>query len=181
MGDVNLTPGPDQMLQSFLGSPNESVRLCAVQVKVTKNFDATTSDVITVSAPSGYTIIGLHGCTATIYPGTIQAVDVAGTLEIQFNASIFFMVELDDHNVVMLSDTITVQGVLGPTADIKVTAGGIGTPSLACAGAGIDPGGVSVHGQITVGAFSVITCQFKSVKVVLDPDVLNPVDDPIDP
>lgn len=181
MGDVNLTPGADSFLQTFAGTPSSAVRLCSVEVLVTKSFQATTSGVITVAAPAGRTIQQIISCAATIFPGTMQIVDVAGTLEVQFNATIYFTVLLDDNSVVLLQATRTVQGVLGPTNQIKVTAGGCTTPTLTCTGTGITPGGGSVFGQIQIGPFTCQTCQLKSVKVVLDPDVPNPVGNPIDP
>jgi len=181
VGDVSLTPGSDEFLQSFTNVPSQSVKLCSVMVKVIKNFSTTTSDVITVDAPEGRTIQELVSCTATIYPGTVEIVDVAGTLEVQFNATIWFTVLLDDGNVVLLSSTRAVQGVLGPSAEIKVAEDGCDIPTLTCVSTGVDPEGVSVHGQIEVSEFSCITCQYKSVKVILDPDVADPVGDPIDP
>lgn len=181
MGEVNLTPGTDTFLQSFTGTPSSSVRLCSVEVLVTKSFQATTSDVITVSAPAGRTVQQIISCAATMYPGAMQIVNVGGTLEVQFNTTIYFAVLMDDNSVTLLQATRTVQGVLGPADQIKVTPAGCTTPTLSCTGTGISPDGTSVFGQIQIGPFTCETCQLKSVKVVLDPDVANPVDNPIDP
>jgi hypothetical protein len=169
------------MIQNFVGVSSQAVRLCSVQVNVTKSFLTSTSNVITIPAPTGLTITNLISCAAAIFPGTIQVVDVAGTLEVQFNASIFFTVQLHNNNVILLSDTITVQGVLGPTSEVKVTSGGCTVPTLSCINSSIGPGGASISGQIQVGPFTCETCQLKSVKVVLDPDVPDPVGPPIDP
>lgn len=177
---MNLTPGPEQIIQTFVGTPSEAVRLCSVQVDVTKTFQMSTSAVITVPAPACHTIQSLISCAAALYPGPVLIVDIGGELYIQFDATIWFTVELDDNSVVLLDQTVTVQGDLGPAADVKVVPP-LPAPALSCVNAGVNPGGISVFGQIQVAAFSVGACELKSVKVVLDPDVPNPVDDPLDP
>lgn len=176
----NLTPGPEQIIQTFTGTPTQSVRLCSVQVDVTKTFQTSTSGVITILAPLGTTIQTLISCAATIFPGPVTIVTIAGELYIQFNATIWFTVQLNNNSVVLLSQTVTVQGDLGPAADVKVVPP-LTTPTLTCINTGLNPGGVSVFGQIQVAAFNVEACELKSVQVVLDPDVPNPVDNPIDP
>jgi len=177
---MNLTPGPEEIIQTFSGTPHEALWLCSVQVAVTKTFVLSTSAVITILAPTGRTIAVLHGSASTIYPGVVTTVTIAGELYIQFSATIWHTVELDNHNVVVVSSAVTVQGDLGLASDVKVVPP-LPTPVLTATGTGVDTGGVSVHGQIQVAAFDVGTCALKSVKVVLDPDVANPVDDPIDP
>jgi len=177
---MNLTPGPETILQDFSGTPSQAVRLCSVQVSVTKSFLESLSAVITIPAPQGHTILNLISCAATIYPGAVSVVVIGGELYIEFNATIWFTVELDDHSVVVLSQTATVQGDLGAETDVKVVPP-LPTPSLSSTDTAVGPGGENVSGKIQVAAFDVETCELKSVKVVLDPDVPNPVDDPIDP
>lgn len=181
MGDLELLIGEDELLQTFEGTPNQSVRLCSVQVRVTKNFLETTSDPITINAPEGRTIEEIVGTEASVYPGDVDIVEIDGILYVEFNASIWIAVCLDDDSCVMLSDTITVQGEIGPSDEIKVVNGEIPEPHLECIDCAVDPGGASVTGKIRVPSFEVVTAQLKSVKVVLDPDVVDPVGDPIDP
>lgn len=177
---MNLIPGPEQIIQNFTGTPSKSARLCSVQVQVTKTFQVSTSTVITVPAPPGRTIQSLIASAATIYPGTVTVVTIAGHLYIEFNATIWFTVRLDDSSMILLSQTVTVQGDLGLASDVKVVPP-LPTPTLSAINTGVTSGGVSVFGQIQVAPFNVKVCELKSVKVVLDPDVPNPVDDPIDP
>ena len=177
---MNLTPGPEEVVQTFTDPLSEAVRLCSVQVEVTKAFQVSTSAVISILAPVGRTIQVLVSCVATIFPGTVTVITTAGELFIEFNATIWFAVKLDDNSVVILQQTVTVQGDLGLAADVKVTLP-LPTPVLSCTSTGINLGGVSVFGQIQIAAFDVLTCELKSAKVVLDPDVPNPVDIPIDP
>ncbi len=163
-GSIQKTP--------FVATPVESVLLTAVPLNVQKSFSASVSDLITIDAPAGSTITELLSAHANIYPGGMMVSEVSGNYVLQFRTTIFFTVEIDNGNVILLSNVIDVVGEIGPVADIPViptppvTAPVIGTSNTA-----ISPGGTSVVGTITVGAFNMNVTQLMSLNVVINPEI----------
>ena len=175
MSDIMITQRTDHSLTPISGAPTDYVTLGAVEIKVTKSFDPTTSSKITLNSPSGENIINLINTTTTIYPGTVQIIDVSGMLYIEFNVRIFFNVECASGLVTLLSDTITVQGELGKAGEVRPISSTIKVPTTKAINTGFTES--TVYGDIHVGTFSCDICKLKSVKVMIDPT--NSTNDPL--
>ncbi len=87
-GSIQKTP--------FTATPNESVLLTAVPLNVQKHFSAAVSDLITIDAPAGSTITDLLSAHANMYPGGMTISEVSGNYVLEFKATIFFTVEIDN-------------------------------------------------------------------------------------
>lgn len=167
-----ITPTGSVEKRTFTGTPTQSVFLSKVSLHVKKQFAASTSDSLTVDSPVGNTVVTLLNAHANMYPGSMTIVDEGGNYVVKFQATVFFTVELNDGNIVLLSNTIQVTGTLGLVADTPVppTVPTV-LPVIGCTDTGITAGGASVYGKITVGAFNVEVVQLSDLNVVVDPDL----------
>lgn len=181
LDSVDLVRGPEEYINTFTATPNSAVTLCDVQVDAVKTYLTTLSGTLTAFPTPPRTVASIITCFANIYPGSIQVVQAGGNVYLQFNATLWWVVQQDDASVALLSNTVLVQALIGPTGQIKVVPGSWTIPSLTCVNPAIGAGGTSVTGNIQVGPMSVDVCEDKSVTVVLDPEVPDPVGDPIDP
>ena len=158
--------------RTFSATPIESVLLTAVPLSILKQFAAATSELITINAPEGSMITDLLNVHANMYPGGMTVSELSGNYVLNFKGTIFFTVEIDNGNVILMSEEIEVIGDIGPVADIPITPiPPATTPVIGTSDTAISPGGTSVKGKITVGAFSMNVTQLMELNVVIDPDI----------
>ncbi len=177
MSNIIINPGTDVNQWTLTGAPVDYAILGAVEVKEEKNFISTTSAPISFSAPPGETITAILNCTATIWPGSIQIVDISGTFYVEFNTTISITVQYASGLVALLQQTLVAQGLLGPVGTVIPSTSPITPPTVTCVGAAITGGGTGVQGSIQIGAFFVDVLELKSVKVALDPT--SPIGPPL--
>lgn len=167
-----ITPTGSVDKRTFTGSPTQSVFLSKVALHVKKQFAAATSDSLTVASPVGCTVVTLLNAHANMYPGSMSVVEDGDKYAVKFQATIFFTAELNDGNIILLSNTIQVLGTLGLIADTPVSPKIPAVlPVISCSDTGITAGGGSVYGKITIGAFDVEVVQLSDLNVVVDPDL----------